>query len=140
MNVVLLRVLYAHALIGNPRFALGWWSPLGRFLGDPRLGMSGVFLSLGRVLPDRYPLEDDDIAPYLADEHVIGRLLDYAVIAPRLQALYEWSAEALDEPGLLGLIDGGRPVYAWPVERGEVWSAGHQSWPARGLGWALQPR
>jgi hypothetical protein len=26
---------------------------LGRVLGDPRLGMAGLFLSLRRVLPDR---------------------------------------------------------------------------------------
>jgi hypothetical protein len=29
------------------------------------------------------------------------RMLDYAVIVPRLQCLYEWSAEELGEPCLL---------------------------------------
>ena len=56
MNVALARVLYAHALAGAPRLALGLFAPFGRLLGDPRLGMAGVFLSLRRVLPDRYPL------------------------------------------------------------------------------------
>ena len=56
MNVALLRVLYAHALVAAPRLALGRFAPLGRVLGDPRLGMAGAFLSLRRVLPDRYPL------------------------------------------------------------------------------------
>src|SRR3954449_3150780 len=55
MNVALLRVLYAHALAAAPRLALGPFAPLGRLLGDPRVGMAGVFLSLRRVLPDRYP-------------------------------------------------------------------------------------
>jgi hypothetical protein len=59
MNVALVRVLYAHALAGAPRLALGRLAPLGRLLGDPRLGMAGVFLSLRRVLPDRYPLRLD---------------------------------------------------------------------------------
>src|SRR4051812_27972002 len=59
MNVVLGRVLYAHALVGAPRMALGPFGPLGRLLGDPRLGMAGAFLSLGRVLPNRYPLALD---------------------------------------------------------------------------------
>ena len=59
MNVALLRVLYAHALAGAPRLALGRFAPLGRVLGDPRLGMAGVFLSLRRVLPHRYPLPLD---------------------------------------------------------------------------------
>jgi hypothetical protein len=35
MNVALVRVLYAHALVGAPRLALGRFAPLGR-LGDPR--------------------------------------------------------------------------------------------------------
>ena len=58
-------------------------------VGDPRLGMTGVFLSLRRVLPNRYPL-DSDVERYVADEQRLGRMLDYAVIAPRLQCLSEW--------------------------------------------------
>jgi hypothetical protein len=50
LNVVLIRVLYAHALVAAPRLALGRFAPLGRILGDPRLGMAGAFLSLRRVL------------------------------------------------------------------------------------------
>jgi hypothetical protein len=119
MNVALARVLYAHALVGAPRLALGRLAPLGH-VGDPRLGMAGVFLSLRRVLPDRYPLEFD-VARYIADEQRLGRLLDYGVIAPRLQRLYEWSARDLDEPRLLELIHDGDPVYAWPVEQRHVW-------------------
>lgn len=133
MNVVLLRVLYAHALIGNPKLALGRMAPLGRVLGDPRLGMAGVFLSLGRVLPERYPLTSDDIAPYLASEHRLGHLMDFAVIAPRLQALYAWSAETLQEPGLLDHIEQGRPTYAWSAERAEVWRAEDPSWWERAI-------
>ena len=53
MNVALVRVLYAHALNAAPRLALGRLAPVGRVLGDPRLGMAGAFLSLRRVLPDR---------------------------------------------------------------------------------------
>jgi hypothetical protein len=56
MNVALARVLYAHALAAAPRLALGPFAPLGRVLGDPRRGMARLFLSLRRVLPDRYPL------------------------------------------------------------------------------------
>jgi hypothetical protein len=120
MNVALARVLYAHVLVGAPRLALGRLAPLGRALGDPRLGVAGVFLSLSRVLPDSYPL-DLDVQRYIADEQRLGRLLDYAVISPRAQRLYEWSAQSLGEPRLLELIRDGNPIYAWPFERGEVW-------------------
>ena len=120
MNVALLRVLYAHALGAAPRLALGRLAPLGRVLGDPRLGMAGAFLSLRRVLPDRYPLALN-VERYIADEQRLGRMLDYAVIVPRLQGLYEWSAEELAEPGLLDLVRDGNPVYAWPFEQRHVW-------------------
>jgi hypothetical protein len=132
MNVALLRVLYAHALAAAPRLALGRFAPLGRVLGDPRLGMAGVFLSLRRVLPDRYPLALD-VERYVAAEQRLGRLLDYAVIAPRLQRLYEWSAEELVEPRLLELVRDGNPIYAWPFEQGHVWSSPHMPFAARVL-------
>jgi hypothetical protein len=120
MNVALLRVLYAHVLVGAPSLALGRLAPLGRTLGDPRLGMAGLFLSLGRVVPNRYPLELE-VERYVADEHRLGRMLDYAVIVPRLQRLYEWSAQNLGEPRLLDLVFDGKPVYAWPYEHRHVW-------------------
>jgi len=100
MNVVLCRVLYTHALVAAPRISLGWLRPLAPFLGDPRLGMTGIFLQLSRVLPDEYPLTGN-VGDYLSDELGFGRLLDYGVIVPRLQQLYEWSAHELSEPGLL---------------------------------------
>jgi hypothetical protein len=120
MNVALGRVLYAHALNAAPRLALGRCALLGRLLGDPRLGMAGAFLSLGRVLPDRYPLAHD-VQRYIAAEHRLGRMLDYAVIVPRLQSLYEWSAEELGEPRLLEFVRDGNPIYAWPFEERHVW-------------------
>jgi hypothetical protein len=120
MNVALARVLYAHALVGAPSLALGRWAALGRPLGDPRLGMAGLFLSLRRVLPNHYPLTLD-VERYIADEQRLGRLLDYAVIVPRLQRLYEWSAEELGEPRLCELLRDGNPIYAWPFERRHVW-------------------
>jgi hypothetical protein len=82
--------------------------------------MTGVFLSLRRVLPDRYPLALE-VEGYIADEERLGRMLDYAVIVPRLQCLYEWSADELDEPLLLELVRDGNPIYAWPFEQRHVW-------------------
>src|SRR3954447_3563292 len=72
MNVALARVLYAHALVGAPPLALGRLAPLGRLVADPRVGMAGVFLSLRRVLPNRYPLADH-VERYIAEEQRLGR-------------------------------------------------------------------
>ncbi|WP_197516366.1 hypothetical protein [Mycobacterium sp. E2497] len=51
INVVLVRVLFAHALVAAPRLALGWLSPFAPVLGDPRLAITGIFLQLSRVGP-----------------------------------------------------------------------------------------
>jgi hypothetical protein len=139
MNVALVRVLYAHALAGAPRLALGRFAPLGRVLGDPRLGMAGAFLSLRRVLPDRYPLAED-VERYIADEQRLGRVLDYAVIVPRLQRLYEWSADELGEPRLLELVRDGNPIYAWPFEQRHVWRRSSTPLAARVLERATRAR
>ena len=139
MDVALVRVLYAHALVGAPRLALGRFAPLGRVLGDPRLGMAGVFLSLRRVLPNRYPLALD-VDRYIADEQRLGRLLDYAVIVPRLQRLYEWSAVELGEPRLLELVRDGNPIYAWPFEERHVWRSQDMPFVAQVLERATRAR
>jgi hypothetical protein len=120
INVVLCRVLYAHALVAAPRISLGWLRPIAPLLGDPRLGMAGIFLQLSRVLPDNYPLRDD-VETYLGEELGFGRLVDYGVINPRLQQLFEWSAYELATPGLLDCLQDGAPTYAWPFEDRQVW-------------------
>jgi hypothetical protein len=130
MNVVLFRVLYAHALVAAPRLSLGWFAPLGRLLGDPRLGMAGAFLSLSRVLPDRYPA-GNDLSQYVKVESNVGRLIDYGVIQSRLQALYEWSADELREPALAELVTDGAPSYVCPEEAAPVWALTPASPPVR---------
>ena len=120
MNVVLCRVLYTHALVAAPRISLGWLRPLAPVLGDPRLGMTGIFLQLSRVLPHEYPLRGS-VRYYLDAEDRFGRLVDYGVIVPRLQQLYEWSAHELAAPGLLDLVRGGAMTYAWSLEDRWVW-------------------
>ncbi|HEY6731640.1 MAG TPA: hypothetical protein VI039_11525 [Solirubrobacterales bacterium] len=139
LNVVLLRVLYAHALVAAPRLALGRMAPLGRLLGDPRLGMAGVFLSLGRVLPARYPAEDD-LDVYLQAENGFGRLLDYAVIQPRLRLLFDWSARELERPEIAELVIDGTPAYAWSPGDRKEWAPPSPSATARAMKAATAPR
>jgi hypothetical protein len=84
------------------------------------------------VLPDRYPLALD-VEGYIADEQRLGRVLDYAVIVPRLQRLYEWSAEELGEPRLVELVHDGNPIYAWPFEQRHVWRTPRMTFAGRVL-------
>jgi hypothetical protein len=112
INLALVRVLYAHALVAAPRLALGPFAPVAPPLGDPRLGMTAIFLSLSRVLPATYPV-GDDVRRFVADEHSFGHLLDVGVIQPRIDRLYQWSADELGIPALRDLVSGGVPTYAW---------------------------
>jgi hypothetical protein len=138
LNVVLTRVLYAHALVAAPRLALGRIAPLGPILADPRRGTVDLFLAMGRVLPDAYPaggkLED-----YLHLEHKLGRTLDFAVIQPRLRSLYDWSARELGQPALSGLLVDGIPAYAWPPDERREWEPPRLAIGARVLGRLAAP-
>lgn len=112
INLALVRVLYAHALVAAPRLALGPLAPVAPALGDPRLGMTAIFLSLSRVLPATYPI-GDDVRQFVDDEHSFGHLVDVGVIQPRIDRLYHWSADELAIPALRNLVSGGVPTYAW---------------------------
>ena len=120
INLVLIRLLFAHALVAEPRLALAWLAPTARWLGDPRRAMTGLFLSVLRVLPDVYPL-DGELEGYIADEHTIGRLLDLGVIATRIPALYDWAAGELEFGALADLVRDGTPTYAWDPHDPDPW-------------------
>jgi hypothetical protein len=134
LNVVLTRVLYAHALVAAPRLALGRLARCGPILADPRRATVDLFLGMGRVLPDDYPADGELEEDYLPLEHRLGRVLDFAVIQPRLRLLYDWSADQLDLPDLSGLVVAGIPSYAWPPHDRDAWRPPRLSVVARALG------
>jgi len=121
MNVVLVRVLYAHALVHDGDLALGRLSFLARLLGHPRSRGPQALLSMKDVLPDRYPIDGAGVEEIIDRENRLGRMMDYGVIGARSNALYASSARALDEPRLLDLISDGVPAYAWPADQRHVW-------------------
>ena len=121
INLVLMRLLFAHAMVAAPRLALSWLAPVAPWLGDPRRAMTGIFLSVSRVLPNAYPL-DGQLDTYIAAEHTVGRLLDLGVIVPRLSELYGWSADELNIPELVDLFADGTPSYAWDPADSAPWS------------------
>jgi hypothetical protein len=67
-------------------------------------------------------------------------MLDYAVIVPRLQRVYEWSAQELGEPRLLELVCNGSPIYAWPYDERHVWRSPNMPKAARVLERATRAR
>jgi hypothetical protein len=123
MNVTLGRVLYAQALVSDGAFALGRLALIGPILRNPRVRAPEIFLSMKGVLPSQYPIEAPTIEDIVAAENRLGRLLDYAVIGSRLDALYAFAADALAEPRLLGLVRDGVPGYAWPYAQRHVWDS-----------------
>ena len=65
---------------------------MGRPLADPRWRGADVFLSLHNILPDQYPLDGLTIQDILDAENPLGRLVDYGVILPHADAVYERAA------------------------------------------------
>ena len=119
----------------RPRLALGRLAPAGRLIGDPRWRGADMFLSLRNILPDRYPLTGISIDEILALENYGGRLIDYGIILPKMQALYEFAASDLHEPRLLGLVRNGFPVYAWPYEDRSAWTTTRARFARSVLAW-----
>ena len=122
MDVAMARLVCVHALVIRPRLAVGRLALAGRLIGDPRWRGADLFLSLHNILPDRYPLTGFSIDQILALENYAGRLIDYGVILPKMQPLYEFAASDLDEPRLLDLVRNGFPVYAWSYEDRNAWT------------------
>jgi hypothetical protein len=91
------------------------------------------------VLPDRYPLAHD-LDAYLADENNLGRMLDYGVIAPRAQQLYDWSAHELGHPALSELFRDGSPTYAWTNPDRHLWNPTRVPLRVRALRLAVSAR
>ena len=51
LNLILVRVLFAHALVAAPRLALDWMAPAAGWLGDPRRQMTARFLTVAACAP-----------------------------------------------------------------------------------------
>ena len=98
----------------------------------PDLGVKGSRVQISPARPI-HSTPSDLVEWYITDEQRLGRLLDYAVIVPRLQCLYEWSAEELAESRLLELVRDGNPIYAWPFEERHVWRSPHMPFAAQVL-------
>ena len=121
MNVTLLRVLFAHALVSDGDLALGRLSFVSRLIGHPRTRTPAAFLAMKDILPDSYPIEGVSVEDLIERENPLGRVLDYGVIGARIDDLYAFSARTLDEPLLLGLVRQGAAIYAWPFDKRHVW-------------------
>lgn len=128
MNVVLVRVLYAHALVIDADLALGRFSFVAKLVGHPRARGPQTLLSMKDVLPVSYPIDGVTIEEIMASENRMFRMVDFGVIAPRAEALYGMSARVLGEPRLLDLLDEGGPAYAWPADQRHVWRPARTPW------------
>jgi hypothetical protein len=138
MNVVLVRVLYAQALVHDGDLALGRLSFLARLIGHPRSRGPQALLSMKAVLPERYPLSET-VAEIIDGESRLGRVMDYGVIRTRVHDLYAAAARALSEPLLVDLIREGEPAYAWPIGQPTVWEPPRPGWFTSLIAFATRP-
>jgi hypothetical protein len=86
---------------------------------DPRVRITGIFLSISRILPDAYPL-GDDVERYVGHRAPVGpaprRRRDPAPPAAglRLVGRRAW-------PARRDLLAGDVPCYAWPADDRQPW-------------------
>ena len=140
MNVVLVRVLFAHALVLDADLALGRFAFVARLVGHPRARGPQALLSMKDVLPVSYPIDEVEVEELIDSENKVFRMVDYGVIAPRVDALYAASAQALGEPRLLDLVRDGAPAYEWPAELRDVWEPPSSGRIRVVVGLATRPR
>ena len=138
MNVVLVRVLYAHALVLDGGLALGRLSFLARLIGHPRARGPQALLSTKDVLPESYPIIGS-VADVIDRESRLGRMIDYGVIRARVDDLYASAARALGEPLLVDLVRQGEPAYSWPADERSVWRPSTDGWLTSIVAFATRP-
>jgi hypothetical protein len=110
MNEVLYRVLFAGAMCAGKEFG-----KLGKLLSNPRLPAVDILAHLPDFYPSHYPLSHKDIKHilhkgYSIEEEAV-RIMDYWLIMPQLQSLYEWTADYLEVPEIKDYIYMHKPVY-----------------------------
>ena len=134
MNVVLVRVLYAHALVAAPGWPWAGWPRLPARSGIR--GWDDRDLSVAVADPAGQLSTRRRVDSYVAVEHGFGRMLDVGVIQPRIGHVYGWSARELGTPALCDLLDDDTPAYAWDAADAGVWRF-ELSRLARAARWAV---
>ena len=122
MNVVLCRVLSPMHWSPRPGCPSGGSVRSHHSSVTRASGWRGSSCSCRASCRPEYPLRDG-VATYLDAELGFGQLVDYGVIVPRLQQLYEWSADESGCRGLLECVRHGALTYVWLYEERDVWRA-----------------
>ena len=121
MNVVLVRVLYAHALVLDGDLALGrLYFPGAAGRPSAVAGSAGVVVDerrFARSVSDRWRRGGGDHRQGEQARPDDGLRGDRRAGRRAVRVL----ARALDEPRLLDLVNDGAPAYAWPADQRHVW-------------------
>jgi hypothetical protein len=118
MNLILMRVLYAHLMEEHGPLHPGPLSHIGRLFADPRSFGIGRIVKVPSFYPPHYPLDDSDGRQEAQHQHRWARslflmLIDEDMVIPRLEKLYWFVAELLALPRLVHLAIRGMPSYPW---------------------------
>lgn len=112
MNMVLYRLLYAHAMVQGAHIA---WGRLGTFLANPKLPAVNTLVELPDFYPRHYPLTPEDIRHIIHRGHsfagLAAHVLDEVCCIPHLDELYRSAAGWLGTPELEELHIGCVPCY-----------------------------
>ena len=113
MNLVLARVLFAHALADSAPFAVGERPFLSLLLSDPRLPAVGIAMQVPDFYPRSYPLEagEEEILERRALSHDDSLSEIDQEPCAHLDELFAFAQKALDAPELARFVDRGLVCY-----------------------------
>jgi len=118
MNEVLFRVIYASAMVMGKSFG-----PLGKYMSNPMLPAVDILVSIPHFYPAAYPMTFSDKMHILHKGYSLREkaavVLDEWFVLPKLDELYQWSAEWLEIPELSRYIIDGQPSYPRTPEIGD---------------------
>lgn len=118
MNEVLFRVIFASSMVMGKSFG-----PLGKYMSNPKLPAVDILVSIPHFYPAAYPMTFSDKMHILHKGYSLREkaavVLDEWFVLPKLDELYQWSAEWLEMPELTRYIKDGQPSYPHVQEIGE---------------------
>ncbi|MFO7680076.1 MAG: DUF1269 domain-containing protein [Chloroflexota bacterium] len=110
MNEVLFRVIYASSMVMGKSFG-----KLGKYMSNPKLPAVDILVSTPHFYPANYPMTFADKMHVLHKGYSLREkaavVLDEWFVLPKLDDLYQWSAEWLEMPELTRYIIDGQPSY-----------------------------
>ena len=132
INMVLYRVLFAQAMVEGTFFS---FPLIGKYLADPRGPAVGMMTHMDAFYPSHYPMTKEEVRDILGKARNFGewavQFMDYVMVLPELNLLYQMTASCNDQPDLMKWIKMNHPTYP----DGKAKDIGRENWSIKVIAW-----